>query len=45
MAFSPGAWTGGGGGVGGVHDLKMEKKQKWHWRKEVKCQRSRGGPI
>jgi hypothetical protein len=22
-----------------------EGKQEWHWRKEVKCQRSRGGPI
>jgi hypothetical protein len=22
-----------------------EWKQEWHWRKEVKCQRSREGPI
>jgi hypothetical protein len=21
------------------------RKQKWHWRKEVKCRRSRGGSI
>jgi hypothetical protein len=25
--------------------LSGKKKQKWHWRKEVKCRRSRGGPI
>jgi hypothetical protein len=23
----------------------QEWNQEWHWRKEVKCQRSRGGPI
>jgi hypothetical protein len=22
-----------------------EWKQEWHWRKEVKCRRSQGGPI